>query len=82
MPPYIPPKGCLESKLNSSIKYPIAYAGTEEMWIETDETPYLYYTGPNGRYNIIHLIGQMAGLILVSSWAQALGTRLGSSARK
>ena len=70
---YIPYKGCLASKLNSSIKYPIAYTGTEEMWIETDDTPYLYYTGPNGRYNIIHLIGQMAGLILVSSPARPWG---------
>jgi hypothetical protein len=26
--------------------HPIASGGTEEMWLDTDKTPYLYYTGP------------------------------------
>ena len=29
--------------------YEIASNGTEQMWIETDGTPYLYYTGPDSR---------------------------------
>ena len=32
------------------MQYDIADAGTEEMWIDTDGTPYLYYTGPENRY--------------------------------
>ena len=35
-----------------SEQYTIADAGTEEMWIDDDGTPYLYYTGPDGRYTI------------------------------
>ena len=30
-------------------QYEIASAGTEEMWIDKDGTPYLYYTGPDAR---------------------------------
>lgn len=26
--------------------HPVASGGTEEMWLDTDQTPYLYYTGP------------------------------------
>ena len=28
------------------LTFTIADAGTEEMWLDTDGTPYLYYTGP------------------------------------
>ena len=35
-------------------QYVIADAGTEEMWIDTDGTPYLYYTGPEGRLMSIY----------------------------
>ena len=35
-----------------SEQYTIADAGTEEMWIDDDGTPYLYYTGSDSRYPI------------------------------
>ena len=30
--------------------YDIADGGTEQMWIDTDGSPYVYYTGPDYRF--------------------------------
>ena len=40
---------CQVSNVDPSQNYDIADPGTEEMWIDTDGTPYLYYTGPSER---------------------------------
>ena len=57
-------------------QYDIADAGTEEMWIDTDGTPYLYYTGPDNRYCSIIII-----IILYSSVALKLDIILDSDNR-
>ena len=51
-------QACQQSVTDPIESYALANAGTEEMWIDTDGTPYLYYTGLDGRYYII------AGLML------------------
>jgi hypothetical protein len=40
---------CQTSNLNETIAYPLAQAGTEQMYIDADGTPYVFYTGPAGR---------------------------------
>ena len=40
----------MDSRFDPPSQYDIADAGTEEMWINDDGTPYLYYTGPSNRY--------------------------------
>ena len=34
---------------NAGPDYDIADGGTEQMWIDTDDTIYLYYTGPDSK---------------------------------
>ena len=53
------------------MQYDIADAGTEEMWIDTDGTPYLYYTGPENRYcsTIIIIISSVPTYLLNSIWS-------------
>ena len=45
-------QACQSSAFDPTLTFGLADAGTEEMWIDTDGTPYLYYTGPDGRYII------------------------------
>ena len=40
---------CQTSNLDPALSYDIADKGTEQMWIDTNGTPYLFYTGPDGR---------------------------------
>ena len=42
---------CQTSNFNDEITYSIASGGSEEMYIDADGTPYVYYTGPEGRYS-------------------------------
>ena len=41
----------------------IADAGTEQMWLDTDGTPYLYYTGPSNDPNDPNLQTRYVGTI-------------------
>ena len=38
-----------------TLMYQLAYSGTEQMWIETDGTPYIYYTGLQDRELKVYL---------------------------
>ena len=40
---------CQVSNVDPTSNFDIADANTEQMWIDTDGTPYLYYTGPENR---------------------------------
>ena len=40
---------CQVANFAPDTSYDIADVGTEEMWIDTDGTPYLFYTGPSNR---------------------------------
>ena len=42
-------QACQVSNFNEEVTYAIASAGTEEIYIDPDGTPYLFYTGPGGR---------------------------------
>ena len=37
---------CQTSNFDPTQTYDIADAGTEQIWLDTDGTPYIYYTGP------------------------------------
>ena len=41
---------CQVANFAPDTSYDIADVGSEEIWIDTDGTPYLFYTGPSNRY--------------------------------
>lgn len=45
---------CQKVEYLGNSSYDIADAGTEEMWIDLDGVPYVYYTGPGGRYTLLY----------------------------
>lgn len=55
-------------QMNSNEKsgYIIAKAGTEEMWIDDDGTPFLYYKGSKKRY--INIILKLQGIQIHSKF--------------
>ena len=60
-------QACQTSDTDPSETSSIADGGTEEMWIDTDGTPYLFYTGPpnNARYwNEFYLFNSRIFLVL------------------
>lgn len=44
---------CQVSNYDPTTTFDIADPNTEEMWIDTDGTPYVYYTGPEGRLILV-----------------------------
>ena len=48
-------QACQQSSFATDYTYEIASNGTEQMWIDVDGTPYVYYTGPDSRQVTVHL---------------------------
>lgn len=46
---------CETNILNEILKYSIAFPGTEQIYIDTDDTPYVFYQGPGGKTTYIYL---------------------------
>ena len=44
---------CQGANFDPTAHYRIADQGTEELWIDNDDGPYLYYTGSGNRYGIV-----------------------------
>lgn len=42
-------QACQTSAFNPEVTYDIASGGTEEMFIDPDGVPYLFYTAPGGK---------------------------------
>ena len=60
-------QACQQSLFASEYTYGIASNGTEQMWIDVDGTPYIYYTGPKSRQLIVHLKCNRSATIPVAS---------------
>lgn len=43
---------CQSAHFNTSFHHNIADQGSEEMWIDSELGPFLYYTGPGNRYHV------------------------------